>query len=292
MYSTETGENHMTNKTTLSTIKIGEFNVNRLGFGAMRITGEGIWGMPVDIENAKAVLRRAVELGVDFFDTADAYGPEVSEQLIHDALYPYDNIIIATKGGLTRQGPGIWTPDCSPEHLREALEASLKRLDVKAIDIYQLHTIEPNVAMESSLQTLIDLKAEGKIKHIGLSNVSLEQLTAAREMTEIASVQNMYNITSTESEKVLQYCADHEIAFIPYFPIGGDGSTDLTVMQEIADKYEATVHQIALAWLLQHSPATLPIPGTSSLKHLEENVASRDIELTDEDMTELDGLAG
>ena len=276
----------MTNAHSSGQIIIGEFNVNRLGYGAMRITGDGVWGPPKDLDAAKAVLKRAVELGVNFIDTADAYGPNVSEELIHDALYPYDGVVIATKGGLTRQGPGIWTPDGSPEHLREALEGSLKRLGVEAIDVYQLHTVDPKVAMESSLQTLIDLKQAGKIKHIGLSNVSLDQLKAARELTDIVSVQNSYNIAATGSEAVLQYCADHGLAFIPYFPVGGDG-TDLSAVQDVADKHSASVHQIALAWLLAHSPATLPIPGTTSLSHLEANIAAGEIELDEEDMTTL-----
>lgn len=271
-------------------VQVGEWNVNRLGFGAMRITGHGVWGDPEDIDNAKAVLRRAVELGVNFIDTADAYGPETSENLIHDALHPYEGVIIATKGGMTRQGPGIWTPDCTPEHLKEALDGSLRRLGVETIDLYQLHTVDPNVPFETSLQTLIDLKDAGKIKHIGLSNVSLEQLHAAVGLTEIASVQNRYNISSSHgSEAVLDYCTEHGIAFIPYFPIGGDG-TDLQALQEIADSYRASTRQIALAWLLQHSPVIVPIPGTSSIEHLEENLKAADIELSTGDIAALDGL--
>ena len=271
-------------------IKIGSFTVNRMGYGAMRITGEGIWGEPRDREAAKAVLRRAVELGTNFIDTADAYGPEVSENLIREALHPYAGIVIATKGGLTRQGPGEWTPDCSPEHLRKALDASLKRLDVGSIDVYQLHTVDQNVPFMDSLITLIELQAAGKIKHIGLSNVNLEQLKQAVAAVEIVSVQNNYNFANrTESEEILEYCAANGIAFIPYFPVGGDG-TDLAALQAVADKHKSSVHQIALAWILHHSPATLPIPGTSSIAHLEDNIASGNIKLDDEDLAKLDQL--
>jgi pyridoxine 4-dehydrogenase len=269
-------------------IKIGDFTVNRMAYGAMRITGQGVWGDPVDPDASKAVLRRAVELGVNFIDTADAYGPDVSERLIGEALHPYGGVVIATKGGLTRQGPGIWTPDGSPEHLREALEGSLKRLKVEAIDVYQLHTVDPHVPMEESLATLVELKQAGKIKHIGLSNVSLEQIKAARAITEIVSVQNRYNVTATEtSEAVLQYCASEGLAFIPYFPVAGDNAASLEALKSVADKHEATVHQIALAWLLHHSPATLPIAGTNSIEHLEENIAAAAIKLDDEDLKHL-----
>jgi pyridoxine 4-dehydrogenase len=268
-------------------VTIGNFTVNRLGFGAMRITGEGVWGEPRDHDEAVAVLKRAVELGVNFIDTADAYGPEVSENLIHEALFPYDGLVIATKGGLTRQGPGVWTPDASPEHLREALEASLKRLGVESIDLYQLHRPDPEVPFETSVQTLIDLKEEGKIKNIGLSNVTLEQLKQAQAMTEIVSVQNRYNAASSEtSEEILQYCTERGIAFIPYFPIGGDG-TDFNKLQAVADKHKVGVRQIALAWLLAHSPVMLPIPGTSSVAHLEENLDALDVVLDDDDLAEL-----
>lgn len=271
-------------------LKIGDMTINRLGFGAMRITGEGIWGEPDNPEECKAVLKRAVELKINFIDTADAYGPEVSENLICEALHPYEGILIATKGGLTRSGPGQWHPDGSPKHLREALEASLKRLKVEVIDLYQFHRPDPNVPFEESVQTLIDLKNEGKIKSIGLSNVNLEQLNKALEMTEIASVQNRYNITSSyDSEDVLKYCENHTIAFIPYFPIGGNGD-DLSILQEVADKHQATTRQVALAWLLNHSPVMLPIPGTSSVKHLEENIAAASLKLDSEDIEKLNSL--
>lgn len=271
-------------------LQIGDFTVNRLGFGAMRITGRGIWGPPKDPEVAKQVLKRAVELGVNFIDTSDAYGPEVSENLIHDALFPYEGLVIATKGGLTRSGPGIWTPDGRPEHLRQALHGSLERLRVESIDLYQFHRPDPNVPFETSVKTLVELKDQGKIKNLGLSNVTLDQLKRAQEMTEIVSVQNRYNITATSgSEAILEYCAEQGIAFIPYFPIGGDGS-DMTALEAVAKKHRATTHQIALAWLLAHSPVMLPIPGTSSVKHLEENVAAASIKLDDDDLAQLEKI--
>jgi aryl-alcohol dehydrogenase-like predicted oxidoreductase len=268
-------------------VNIGDLIVNRLGFGAMRITGSGIWGEPADHDGAIAVLKRAAELGVDFFDTADAYGPEVSENLICEALYPYDGLVIATKGGLTRQGPGIWTPDGSPQHLRQALEGSLERLKLKTIDLYQFHRPDPKVPFEDSIRALVELQEEGKIRHIGLSNVTVDQIKAAQSMTDIVSVQNRYNAgASTASEEVLKYCQSQGIAFIPYFPIGGDG-TSLDMLEGAAKKHNVTVRQIALAWLLAHSPVMLPIPGTSSIEHLEENIAAVDIKLDDEDLAEL-----
>jgi aryl-alcohol dehydrogenase-like predicted oxidoreductase len=268
-------------------VQIGDLMVNRLGFGAMRVTGSGIWGEPADHEGAVAVLRRAAELGVDFFDTADAYGPEVSENLICEALYPYEGLVIATKGGLTRQGPGIWTPDGSPGHLREALEGSLKRLKLKTIDLYQFHRPDPKVPFEDSVRALVELQQSGKIRHLGLSNVTVDQIKIAQTMTDIVSVQNRYNAGASEaSEEVLQYCQSQGIAFIPYFPIGGDG-TNLDMLGGVASKHNATVRQIALAWLLTHSPAMLPIPGTSSIEHLEENIAAAGIKLDDEDLVEL-----
>jgi aryl-alcohol dehydrogenase-like predicted oxidoreductase len=265
-------------------VTLGSLTVNRLGFGAMRITGQGIWGPPKDHDESIRVLKRAVELGIDFIDTADAYGPEVSENLIAEALYPYKDIVIATKGGLIRKGPGIWESDGRPEHLREALEGSLKRLKVDAIDVYQFHRPDSNVPFEDSVNTLVELKKQGKIKNIGLSNVNLDQLKKAREITEIVSVQNRYNVADNkDSEEVLNYCSENKIAFIPYFPIGGNNS-DLSSLEEVAKKHEVTVHQIALAWLLNKSPVMLPIPGTSSVKHLEENVAAVDIKLDEQDL--------
>jgi pyridoxine 4-dehydrogenase len=266
-------------------VRIGDFVVNRLGFGAMRITGEGVWGPPENHDEAIKVLKRAVELGVDFIDTADAYGPEVSENLIKEALHPYEGLVIATKGGLLRSGPGVWTSDCSPDHLRLALEGSLTRLGVDSIDLYQLHKPDPNVTLEDSIKTLVELKMAGKIKNIGISNVTLAQLQQAVQMTPIASVQNRYNVfESDESDDVLNFCTENQIAFIPYFPIGGKGNTSMDGLKTVADKHDVTIHQIALAWLLQRSPVMLPIPGTSSVKHLEENIAAVDIKLDEDDL--------
>lgn len=268
------------------TVTLGDIVVNRMGFGAMRITGQGVWGEPEDHDGALAVLTRAVELGVNFIDTADAYGPEVSENLIREALSPYEGITIATKGGLTRSGPDQWSPDGTPTHLREALEASLKRLGLERIDVYQFHRPDPNVPFEESIEALVNLKNEGKIRHLGLSNVTVAQLESARSMTEIVSVQNRYNITDAqESAAVLEYCTHNSIAFIPWFPVGGGG--DLTALTAVAKKHGATPHQIALAWLLAKSPIMLPIPGTKSIDHLEENIAAAAIVLSEEDMAEL-----
>ena len=268
------------------TVILGDITVNRLGFGAMRITGQGVWGEPDDHDGAIAVLKRAVELGVNFIDTADAYGPEVSENLICEALYPYDGVTIATKGGMTRSGPDQWAADGRPEHLREACEASLRRLGVDQIDLYQFHRPDPSVPFENSLRELIALKDEGKIRHLGLSNVTVEQLETARGMTEIVSVQNRYNIGDAQaSADVLDYCTQNNIAFIPWFPVGG--GSDLSALQAVAERHNASLHQIALAWLLAKSPIMLPIPGTKSLEHLEENVAAAAIQLSDEDLAEL-----
>jgi pyridoxine 4-dehydrogenase len=275
------------------TVKVGNFIVNRMGFGAMRLTGQGVWGPPSDIVNAKRVLERAVDLDVNFIDTADAYGPKVSERLIRDALWPYEGIIIATKGGLLRGGPGDWRPNGSPEHLRAACEASLDRLGVEQIVLYQLHRPDPDVSFKKSLQALITLQQEGKIRHIGLSNVSLAQLQQALDLTHIASVQNHYNIEHrVGSEPIVDFCEQQGIAFIPYFPMGG-GSSDYnrTVLQVIAHKHHASTHQIVLAWLLAHSPIILPIPGTSSIKHLEANIAAASIKLDEKDLVALDSLS-
>jgi aryl-alcohol dehydrogenase-like predicted oxidoreductase len=273
------------------TIKIGDKTINRLGFGAMRITGEGIWGQPKDHDEAIAVLKRAVELGVNFIDTADAYGPEVSENLIHEALHPYDGLVIATKGGLTRSGPGQWNPDGRPEHIREAVEGSLKRLGVEQITLYQFHRPDPAVPFEDSVKTFFELQQNGKVKHVGLSNVNVSQLKQAMELGKIVSVQNNYSVLNRDSEDVLKLCEANGIAFIPYFPIGGNmGGLSEQVLDAVAQKNGASTYQVGLAWLLQHSPVMLPIPGTSSVEHLEENMKAADITLDAEDIAQLDGL--
>ncbi|MBC7546914.1 aldo/keto reductase [Candidatus Saccharibacteria bacterium] len=279
--------------TSGGSVKVGDFHINRMGFGAMRITGDGIWGEPKDRESAKQVLQRAVELDINLIDTADAYGPEVSENLIREALHPYQGVVIATKGGLTRGGPNEWTPDCSPAHLKEACDASLQRLGVERIDLYQLHTVDSNVPFEDSYQTLLDLQREGKIRHIGLSNIEPEHFKTAMEMGEFVSVQNNYNIFNREHEDILNLCEQNGIAFIPYFPVGG-GQSDMqqSVLQSVADKHGVTTHQVALAWLLAHSPVMLPIPGTSTIAHLEENVAATNIQFDPEDLDALERVAG
>ncbi len=270
------------------TFRIGEEGptVRRLGFGAMRITGRGIWGDPPDREVAKQVLRRAVELGVNLIDTADSYGPHVSEELIAEALHPYpEDLVIATKGGLVRTGPGEWPRDGRPEHLREACEGSLRRLRLDAIELYQLHAPDEKVPYEESLGTLIELRGEGKIRHIGISNVDLRLLDTARGMTEIATVQNRYNLTDRHTEDVLEACEAAGIGFIPWFPLAtGSLAEPGGPLDEIARAHEATPAQVALAWLLQRSPIMLPIPGTGSVEHLEENLAAADLTLSDEEM--------
>lgn len=283
----------MANAQNAGQITIGDLTVNRLGYGAMRITGEGVWGEPHDVENAKTLLKRAVELGVNFIDTADAYGPDVSENLIHEALYPYDGLVIATKGGLIRTGPGEWPVDGRPKHIREAIDGSLKRLGVEQIQLYQSHRPDPNVPYEDTIKTFVELKNEGKIKHIGVSNVSLDQLKQALELTPVVSVQNYYNFEHrADSEAVLEFCEQNNIAFIPYFPIGGGRSDyNSSTIAKIADAHTASPHQIALAWLLAHSPVILPIPGTASVEHLEENVAAADITLTPEDIATIESLS-
>jgi pyridoxine 4-dehydrogenase len=271
-------------------LTLGEdLRVRRLGFGAMRITGQGIWGDPPDPGAARALVRRVVELGVNFIDTADSYGPEVSERLIREALHPYpEGIVIATKGGLLRDGPGKWRPHCTPEHLKEACESSLRRLRLDCIDLYQLHTPDPDVPFEESVGALADLRQEGKIRHVGLSNVGTTHLERASEITPVVSVQNRYSITARDSEKVLQTCEQDGLAFIPWFPLDA-GSLGSVRLQEVASAHGATVHQVAIAWLLQHSPVSLPIPGTSSAQHLEENVAAAGLELTEEEMEAIAG---
>jgi pyridoxine 4-dehydrogenase len=266
----------------------GELEVRRLGFGAMRLTGEGIWGPPPDREAAKAVLRRAVELGVNFIDTADSYGPHVSEELIAEALHPYpEGLVIATKGGLTRPGSGQWESDSRPEHLREACEGSLQRLRLKRIDLYQLHAVDPQVPLEESVGALAQLQAEGKIAHIGLSNVGIEELERARQITSVVSVQNRYSLYDRDSEPVLDRCERDGLAFIPWFPLKAGRVAGEGPIARVAKAHAATPFQVAIAWLLARSPAMLPIPGTSSVEHLEENVAAAGLRLSEEEFGEL-----
>jgi pyridoxine 4-dehydrogenase len=271
----------------------GDLFVNRMGFGAMRITGPGIWGDPEDPEEARAVLRRALELGVNLIDTADSYGPEVSERLIAETLHPYpEGLVIATKGGLKRPGPGRWEPDGRPEHLREACEGSLRRLKVDRIDLYQLHRIDPRVPLEESVGTLAELREEGKIRHVGLSEVDVEELEHAREIVPIASVQNRYSLIDRGYEDVLDFCERESIGFIPWFPLAtGDLARPGGPLDEMAARHRAAPGQIALAWLLQRSTVMLPIPGTSSVEHLEENVAAVEVRLSREEFEELAGTA-
>jgi pyridoxine 4-dehydrogenase len=266
------------------TISIGgELKANRLGFGAMRITGDGIWGPPDDHDGAIRVLRRAMELGVDFIDTADSYGPEVSEDLIREALSPYpDGLVIATKGGLLRTGPGQWPSDGRPEHLRSALDGSLRRLGVEQIALYQFHRPDPRVPFEDSVGTLAELRDQGKIRHIGLSNVDADQIRRASAITPIVSVQNRYNVTDRSSEAVVDLCEQERLAFLPWAPILDLDRTP--AVQEIADRHGATPRQVALAWLLARSPAMLPIPGTSSVAHLEDNVGAAGLQLAPEEV--------
>src|SRR6266581_697848 len=272
----------------------GDLPVNRLGFGAMRITGESIWGWPPDRNNALKVLKRTVELGVNLIDTADAYGPETSELLIAEALHPYPNgLVIATKGGLTRPGPNEWVPNGQPEHLKQAVEMSLKRLRLERIDLYQLHTIDSKVPMEASLGALKEMQDAGKIRHVGLSNVTPEEIERARKVLPIVSVQNQYNIENRKSENVLVYCEKKSLGFMPWFPIGGGrGLKPENPLEKVARDQGVSVVQVALAWLLQRSPVMLPIPGTSSIAHLEENVASASLKLTSAEWKAIDALAG
>lgn len=260
----------------------GDLTVNRLGFGAMRLTGKGVWGPPADRDECLRVLRRAVELGVNFIDTADSYGPYVSEDLIRDALHPYDGVVVATKAGLLRTGPDDWTPLGFPAYLRQECEMSLRRLGVDTIELFQLHRIDSKFPAEDQVGELLKLQQEGKIRHIGLSEVTAEQLAAARGVAPIASVQNMYNLTMRAAEPVLDVCESEGIAFIPWFPLAaGPLAASDGPLQRIAADHGASPSQLALAWLLKRSPVMLPIPGTSKVAHLEENVAAARIELTD-----------
>jgi len=271
----------------------GDLEIQRLGFGAMRIVGDGIWGSPKDPENSKKVLRRAVELGVNFIDTADAYGPVESERLIGEALAPYpEKTVIATKGGLTRQGPNAWLPVGRPEYLTQQVEMSLRWLKRDQIDLWQLHRIDPRVPVEESLGAVRKLQKQGKIRHIGLSEVKVPEIEQARKVVEIVSVQNKYNISDRAHEDVLEYCTKHGIAFIPWFPVAaGKLAQPGGVLDSAAKKHGATVSQLSIAWLLHHSPVILPIPGTSSVEHLEENVKSADVVLSDAEWAEIEAAA-
>jgi len=283
-----------TTATSSGTFKIGgDLEVTRLGYGAMRITGDGIWGPPKDHDRALDVLRKLPDLGVDFIDTADSYGPYVSEELIREALHPYDGIAVATKAGLTRQGPNQWLPVGRPEYLRQECEMSLIRLGVDQIDLWQLHRIDRKVPREEQFGVMKDLQDEGKVRHLGLSEVSVDDIKEAQEVLEVATVQNIYNLTNRQHEDVLDYCQSEGIGFIPWFPLAaGDLAKPGGPVAEAAEAHDATSGQIALAWLLQHSEVMLPIPGTGSVEHLIENVAGADIELTDEEVATLDEAAG
>jgi pyridoxine 4-dehydrogenase len=273
------------------TLQLGDLAVKRLGFGAMRLCGPGIWGEPEDPEAAEAVLRRVVELGINLIDTADAYGPEVNERQISSALYPYpEDLVIATKGGLVRTGPRSLEPNGRPQHLREACEGSLRRLKVDTIDVYQLHRPDPRVPFEDSVWALAELRDEGKIRHVGLSNVGVRELVTALDIVPIVSVQNRYNLTDRSSEAVIETCEREGITFIPWFPLAtGKLASPGGALDEIASRHDATPAQVALAWLLAKSPVMLPIPGTSSVGHLEENAAATELELSDDELATLSG---
>ena len=272
----------------------GDLDVGRLGFGAMRITGDGIWGAPADPAGCRELLRRVVQDGVTLIDTADSYGPEVSEDLIAEALWPYpENLVIATKGGLERPGPNVWERNCRPDRLRRCCESSLKRLKLERIDLYQLHAVDPKVPIEDSIGALAELQDEGKVRHIGVSNVSLEDLERAQQIVPIVSVQNRYNVVDRASEDVLEECARQQLAFLPWAPIasGRDVARHGRAVDEIARGHGATPRQVALAWLLAHSPVILPIPGTSSIAHFEENLEAVQLELEADELDALDELA-
>ncbi|MCF6506905.1 oxidoreductase [Blastococcus sp. MG754426] len=271
----------------------GDLPVHRLGYGAMQLPGPGVWGEPADRAAAVRVVQAAVEQGVDFIDTADSYGPEISEQIIAEALHPYpEDLVIATKAGLTRQGPDVWTPVGRPAYLKQQVELSLRHLKVERIDLIQLHRIDSEVPLADQLGAFVELKEQGKVRHIGVSEVSVEQLQAAREITEIVSVQNLYNLTTRQSQDVLDYATEHGIAFIPWFPIAtGNLAAPDSPVADIARELDATPSQVALAWLLRKSPVMLPIPGTKSVDHLTENLGAARLTLSDEDMARLDALA-
>jgi len=272
----------------------GSRSINRLGFGAMRITGRGIWGEPKDPAESRRVLERAIELGINFIDTANSYGPYVSERQIGETLHPYpDDLVIATKGGFQRPGPGRWEADCRPEKLKEACEGSLQRLGLETIELYQLHTVDRRVPYEDAVGALKELQDEGKVRHIGVSNVNRDQLTRAQSIVEVVSVQNNYSVSRRDSEDVLDVCEQQGIAFIPWYPIAsGNLAKPGGALDAIAREHGATPAQVSLAWLLHRSPVMIPIPGTSSVAHLEENTAARDLELTDDDLKRIEDAAG
>jgi pyridoxine 4-dehydrogenase len=267
----------------------GDLTVNRMGFGAMRLTGPGIWGPPKDRAQAIRVLQRAVELGVNFFDTADSYGPYIAEELIAEALYPYPGLVIATKGGFERPGPDQWVENGRPDFLRRQLEGSLRRLRLERIDLWQLHRIDPKVPAQEQFEAIREFQREGLIRHVGLSEVSVDDITRARRVVPIVSVQNRYNVTDRKWDHEVDYCEREGLAFIPWFPLSA-GTLDAIPLHRVAERHGATIFQVALAWLLARSPAMLVIPGTSSVDHLEENVTAAEIRLSKKDMKELDGL--
>jgi pyridoxine 4-dehydrogenase len=273
------------------TVPLRDLTVNRMGFGAMRLTSPGIWGPPVDREECKRVLRRAVELGVNFIDTADSYGPYVSEELIAEALFPYpDDLVIATKAGLTRPGPGSWEPDGRPEHIRDAVQGSLRRLRLERIDVYQVHRPDPKVPYTETVGAFRDLQQAGLVRHVGVSNVSVERLGVARGIVDVVSVQNRYNLSDRANESVLEACTREGLAFIPWFPLA-TGRLAGEAIDRVAKRRGMTPMQVGLAWLLQHSRVMLPIPGTSKVSHFEENVAAAEVELSDEDIRDLEAAA-
>lgn len=285
-----TGTSHGTPAAAAGAITLGgDLTVNRMGFGAMRLTGKGIWGPPRDPDEAVRVLQRAIDLGVNFIDTAFSYGPHVSEQIIADALHPYPGLVIATKGGLERPGPDIWVENGRPEFLRRNLEGSLKRLRVERIDLWQLHRIDPKVPAQEQFEAVREFQREGLIRHVGLSEATVADIERARKVLPIVSVQNLYNVTDRKWEAEVEYCGREGLAFIPWFPLSA-GAVEHPVLHRVAARHGATIFQVALAWLLERSPAMLVIPGTSSVPHLEENVAAAEIRLTKRDMSELDKL--
>jgi pyridoxine 4-dehydrogenase len=267
----------------------GDLTVNRMGFGAMRLTGKGIWGPPKDPSQAVRVLQEAVELGVNFIDTADSYGPRVAEELIAEALHPYPGLVIATKGGLERPGPDRWVENGRPEYLREQLKGSLRRLRLERIDLWQLHRIDPKVPPQEQFEAVREFQQQGLIRHVGLSEVSIQDIERARKVLRIVSVQNRYNVTDRAWDKVVDYCEGEGIAFIPWFPLSA-GALEADGLHRVAQRHGATRYQVALAWLLARSPVMLVIPGTSSVEHLHENISAAELRLTDRDMKELDNL--